>query len=418
MTRAAPHPPTRRPRTPAPGSWGAKLRALTALALLVALAACGGQPPPPANASTPTVTLEADRLTGEATFVATFQATASDPDGLPLRYAWSLDGVNYPDVTGPAATVTFDEAGSYRVTVRVSNGVRSATASLTVQVRNEYRPSDAPDVLVVGFAGRCGIFLVNCLPPDDNRDYLGDSPAPGTMTAIASAFDQLGYSVALADFRAHLFDDPTRGFGFQSATELVRFVRDEWVRDFRDPTRLVLVGHSHGAQFMSLLAFDNPDVTFDYGIYLDAVCNLWDADHIDTGGFALAYGAQANYPYPLNLTGAACDALLIDGLAGGQHIGDVVPWNVTWALEVQSNGADLDLPGIAMDWRDNHRPDGTTVGITTAYFPNETHQSVKDGGTPAMNWVVNAILTNGLPALSVGSQSEPQRQDLIPVRTE
>ena len=42
----------------------------------------------------------------------------------------------------------------------------SVTDSVTVTARDELRPLDAPDVVILGFAGRCGIGLVlDCVAP-------------------------------------------------------------------------------------------------------------------------------------------------------------------------------------------------------------------------------------------------------------
>ncbi len=354
-----------------------------------------------ANDGPPVVSLRADQVSGEATFTTTFRAIASDPDGNPLTYAWSVDGATDPSAAGTTASVTFEEAGTYLVAVRVSDGVHSASASVRVDVRDEYRPTDAPDVLVIGFAGRCGVAFVQCMPPGENRDYLGDAPQPGTMEAIAGAFEQLGYTTAAVDFRAHVDDDLARGFGYRAASDLVEHARDEWIRDFLDPTRVVLVAHSHGTQFMSLLAFDHPEVRYEYGVYLDAVCELWDFDHVEGGWFAARYGAQANYPRPLDVTGRACDAISVPSLIADQHIGDVVPWNVARALEVQSNRL---LGGVA-DLRDNHRPDGSSgaqTGIATEFF-DEAHTTVHRADSEAMNWVVDMILVNGFAVVGATS---------------
>lgn len=86
-------------------------------------AAEGAPPSPVANEGPPVVSLDADQVSGEATFTAAFRASASDPDGNPLTFAWSVDGVVEPSVTGATASVTFEEAGTYVVAVRVSDGV-------------------------------------------------------------------------------------------------------------------------------------------------------------------------------------------------------------------------------------------------------------------------------------------------------
>jgi len=119
------------------------------------------------------VTLEADRLTGEAAFNVTFQAHASDPDGNRLSYVWRVNNELITKATGPTLTLTIYEAGQYEVTVTVGDRKYQTKASVTVTARNDYRPSEAPDVVIIGFAGRCNI-LKACLPPDDNRAYLSE----------------------------------------------------------------------------------------------------------------------------------------------------------------------------------------------------------------------------------------------------
>lgn len=68
------------------------------LALLMLLVACSDSvTPTDPQAQEPndhplSVTLEADRLTGEAAFDVTLHARVSDPDGNRLTYAWRVNG--------------------------------------------------------------------------------------------------------------------------------------------------------------------------------------------------------------------------------------------------------------------------------------------------------------------------------------
>ena len=98
----------------------------------------------------PTVSL-ADETTDEGQDV-TLTATANDPDGQPLTYAWSFDGDGVFDDGANSATVNFDRVGQdgvYPVSVKVTDpdGAFSvATANVTV---NNVAPtvtvdSDAP----------------------------------------------------------------------------------------------------------------------------------------------------------------------------------------------------------------------------------------------------------------------------------
>ena len=337
-----------------------------------------------------------------------FSATANDPDADALSYSWQIDGQPL-EGQGPSLRVAFLEVGTFEVTVTVSDGTASVTDSVTISVKDEYRPEGSPDVVILGFAGRC---FVSCLfvAPSGNAAYLGD-----TLEAIETTFKGLGLSVESHGYRAHLRDDSSHGRGYLAADEKLRFVRDTWMKDYKNPTRVVLVAHSHGNQFMSLLAFDHPEITFDYAVYLDAVCQQWDADHLGRGlgprvnHFANYYGSQRNYPKPLNALSYACDTHPIPGLYL-QDISDVVPSNVAYGLEVWSTGLFdtglFDTP--VRDDDENHRTDGSSgngVGLGGIYQTNENHGEVYESDSAALRWVLDTINLNGLPKQGLSVQS-------------
>ena len=148
---------------------------------------------------------------------------------------------------------------------------------------------------------------------------------------------------------------------------------------------------------------NHPEVTFDYAIYLDAVCYMWDMDHIRSGRFGQVYGSQANYPKPLNTLGTACDTVKVQGISDMQDISDVVPENVTYALEVRSNGV-YGLPAVYDD-EINHRFDGSRRGMAGIYQEDESHMRVDDSDSGAMQWVTGNIAAVGLPNRGLASQS-------------
>jgi|AntDeeMinimDraft_5_1070356.scaffolds.fasta_scaffold00480_1 hypothetical protein len=84
----------------------------------------------------PTAAIEAD--TGDVTTNDRIEFDASgstDPQVSELTYEWDLDGDGqYDDATGAGIVHQFDEAGTYTVSVRVSNDVGTDVASTTVTV--------------------------------------------------------------------------------------------------------------------------------------------------------------------------------------------------------------------------------------------------------------------------------------------
>ena len=85
--------------------------------------------PQPSN-TVPTVALNASTLSGPAPLQVTFTATASDAENDTLSYRWSIAGA----AASPTISQTFTAAGSYPVSVTVSDGKLEASANTTVTV--------------------------------------------------------------------------------------------------------------------------------------------------------------------------------------------------------------------------------------------------------------------------------------------
>ena len=271
------------------------------------------------------------------------------------------------------------------------------------------RPAGSPDVVVLAFSGRCASIPhpLDCIPPFDNYTYLdddfsGNTPVQ-TRQAVVAAFASLGYSAEYVDVSAFIgthYSNMSDAYelGYAEAETYVERVQQEWVADFDNPTRIVLLAHSHGTVWASLLAWNHPDVTFDYFIYLDGICTQWPQDNLMNNPLIQTYygGDSSLYPWPLNKTDSVCQRLDVPGLPL-QDINDVTPWNVAFTLEVRSNNS---LPNYTWDDDPNHRPDASTSNIATVESIGENHGDVTHRYGSAMTWVKESILLNGLPQYS------------------
>ena len=96
-----------------------------------------------APSEAPTVRGSADPASGEAPLTTQLRATASDPDGEVVAYAWEFgDGQTG---TGPQVRHTYESAGDYRarVTVTDDDGL-TASASVNVRAMEAAAPAPAP----------------------------------------------------------------------------------------------------------------------------------------------------------------------------------------------------------------------------------------------------------------------------------
>lgn len=271
------------------------------------------------------------------------------------------------------------------------------------------RPVGSPDVVVISFSGRCTSLNLSCVPPFDNHTYL-EEPSNLARQAVGAAFESLGLTVGYADVSAFVrehysYVSGTHEPGYADAAAALERIQREWIADFDNPTRLVLLAHSHGTVWASLLAWNHPNIAFDYFIYLDGICSLWEADNLINQPLVQDYyaGLGRLTPWPINQTGGVCD-LSYTSLSGAWDINDLVPWNVTYALEVRSKNG---VPNYVWDDDMNVRADGSRDFISTIEQFGETHSDVAKAGSAAMFWVTNMIDTLGLPTVELTSQAAP-----------
>lgn len=117
-----------------PGTYKVAIGSLSAKTVAV-----NGQPTAALNASTTKVNVD-DSITFNA-------SESTDPDGDQLSYAWDLDGDGtYDDGSGPTASRSFSEPGTYDISVNVSDGTATDTQTVSVTVVDETSPS--PSIIV------------------------------------------------------------------------------------------------------------------------------------------------------------------------------------------------------------------------------------------------------------------------------
>src|SRR5690606_16810877 len=86
------------------------------------------------NNGAPTVTAAADLLAPTEGQQIQFTATAADPGGDPITLSWDFgDGTTSTDQN---PVHTYVDEGEYTATVTASDGLATATASVTIDVQN------------------------------------------------------------------------------------------------------------------------------------------------------------------------------------------------------------------------------------------------------------------------------------------
>ncbi|MEM6428699.1 MAG: PKD domain-containing protein [Deinococcota bacterium] len=322
-------------------------------------------------------------------------STSTDPDGTIQQYRWDFgDGTGSEGgaVDGVQTSHRYSQAGTFsvRLTVTDDDGASaSSSQDVTINVPN-LRPTGSPDVVIVGFAGRCGVLV--CVAPEENTAYLDGGAR--TLQTLQNTLQAEGYSVEYQSYAARLSADVPSVFtdppvGYLEAEAYLENVYNDWIDGFDNPTRVITVGHSHGTVWMNLLLFNQPDISVDYAISLDGICLVWWDDHepsiqdyYDRQGFMR--------PFPL-ASGSPCNRIEVSGQLSLKDLNDVMPDNVRVNLEVQAGRF------IPSDTQENFRLDGSRQGIYTIR-PSQTH-----GGTsgvhyhdgPGMSWVSQQLQTLG-----------------------
>ncbi|HZJ09072.1 MAG TPA: hypothetical protein VFD39_05210, partial [Trueperaceae bacterium] len=124
------------------------------------------------------------------------------------------------------------------------------------------RPEDSPDMVIIAFSGHCGLVCHT----RNTWSYLDtasdETGGVAVLAGIAGAYENLGLEVetfSVSSFvTAHysLISEELEP-GYLQAQAYLDAVKRDWISGYADPTRVVLVGHSHGTVWASLLALNN-----------------------------------------------------------------------------------------------------------------------------------------------------------------
>jgi hypothetical protein len=257
------------------------------------------------------------------------------------------------------------------------------------------RPSDAPDVVVLAASGH--EFTVNTALYRDG--YL---IRDGAALDVASALEGQGFSVFVWDHGDALWNHDAEGnqlgpadsgeavsFGFLQLIADLEFIRDTWIASYDNPTRIVVLGHSHGVVWAHLAMNLVTDAPVDVLIDLDGDVEGWDSsgpmgvavdswdqwlvDFTNTFGVEWAFdvwSARSSWP----IIG---DSVLRD-------IEDVVPTSATLNLEVWGGGQ------LLRDTEPNIRLDGTETDILRLET-KLSHEALARGNTEATIWIAEQL---------------------------
>lgn len=257
------------------------------------------------------------------------------------------------------------------------------------------RPSDAPDFVVLACSGH--EFTVNAglyRPSYLIRD--------GAALDVGAALESLGASVSVWDHGDSFYDHDDEGnaftpgsgeatdYGFLQLLEEMVFIRDSMIAQFDNPTRVVVLAHSHGVVWCHTAMHLISDLPVDVLIDLDGDVESWDSTPFpgvaaDSWDAVISeYNGITGFEWAFDIR-AARDGWTVPGLAEPQDIEDVVPASADLALEVWGGGQML------RDVDPNVRLDGSSDGILR-FETGQSHEALARSGNEGVSWAVEQLL--------------------------
>jgi len=259
---------------------------------------------------------------------------------------------------------------------------------------------DAPDFIILGISGHDIPGVGAACPSSYNCEYLSER---GTLEAIRDIAEAHGTTAGILTYVDELYSwyddqngdgvaDPYEdlAIGFLDLLADIRWINSNWIADFDNPTRVIVVAHSHGGVWAHSALMLHPEFPVDILLDLDTNALCWEADLAclfvgDDWRFEINEFVETNDPAWWFDVANASDSWQVPGLAQPQDIEDIVPSSVFLNVEIISGGS------IAYDNQRNHRLDGTRTNIISEYFEGEDHGGVTDPESEAMQRALEVI---------------------------
>lgn len=217
--------------------------------------------------------------------------------------------------------------------------------------------------------------------------YLENGTGPFLAAAIAGA----GYTV-----QTHYFTDDLGGGtpgGYAELLARLEQVHADWIAGRTDPTRIVLVAHSHGGVRAHAAVRAASVVAVRLLVDLDSSSNGWEIVHPNEGA---AMGGPPKDAYTIPVTVTCPQYPSVGSQAGFAYdIEDVVFDNVAEGLEVRTGDiVPNPLEFEEYDERWNARLDGTTRGLTCHYSASSHTEPILPSGATlpfVRDWILQRL---------------------------
>ncbi len=210
---------------------------------------------------------------------------------------------------------------------------------------------------------------------------------PQTGPQLTGAIQAAGFTVETSYFA----DDQQ---GYVAFVAKLQQIRDNWIKGRANPTRVVIVGHSHGCVRSHAAMRALMDCPVELLVDLDGSSIGW-SNPLAHGNEDIGGAPEGAYNLGVQLTRQNVAS------AGGPHdLEDVVFPQVSKAYEVRSGAMILNPNNITQlieyDERWNARTDGSTTNLTYV-FSNTPHAEVATAGGTTMAgvqaWITNELGT-------------------------